>query len=413
LAASKTFPSRGGLESIFPSSVGAHSHRQLVNNAGFGLRGEFRHLSLPRRLEMLRLSKEAIVEPTYSLPPGMFSQVGCKVIEATTRHGREPPESVSMILYRLNLYPYRRILNQTLMFANAFHLGLSNSSISRSLFLRQGLCMARNACAAIALALLFWTNTAFAQFSAEDSPRPIVALKQVPIGEPVSSPQQEPDPNTQPQSSSVPTALAASPPETNDEAKQSKRILWIFPNYRAVSANTQLPPLSLKNKFWLATQDSFDYSSFVTAGILAGVGQAKKSYPEFGQGAKGYGRYYWHTMADQAVGNYLTEAIVPAVTHEDPRYYTLGHGGFFKRTGYAVSRLLVTRTDWGGRTINISEIVGNGAGAGISDLYYPSRERTWTKTGQKWLTQIALDGAFNIVKEFWPDINHAIFHGKY
>ena len=198
-----------------------------------------------------------------------------------------------------------------------------------------------------------------------------------------------------------------------DEGKQSKRILWIFPNYRAVSANVELPPLALKNKLWLATQDSFDYSSFVSAGILAGVSQADKSYPEFGQGAKGYGRYYWHALADQAVGNYMTEAIVPAVTHEDPRYYTLGHGGFFKRTGYAVSRLLVTRTDGGGRTFNFSEILGNGAGAGISDTYYPSRERTWTKTGQKWITQVALDGVFNIFKEFWPDINRAIFRGKY
>jgi hypothetical protein len=33
--------------------------------------------------------------------------------------------------------------------------------------------------------------------------------------------------------------------------------------------------------------------------------------------------------------------------------------------------------------------------------------------GQKWVTQIALDDVFNIVKEFWPDINHAVFHGKY
>ncbi len=201
--------------------------------------------------------------------------------------------------------------------------------------------------------------------------------------------------------------------DDEDNAKQSKRILWIFPNYRAVSAGTQLPALSLREKFWLATQDSFDYSSFVSAGIIAGVSQANKSYPEFGQGAKGYGRYYWHAMSDQAVGNYLTEAIVPAVTHEDPRYYTLGHGGFFKRTGYAVSRLLITRTDARGRTFNFSEIVGNGAGAGISDTYYPSRERTWTKTGQKWLTQIALDGVFNVAKEFWPDINRTIFHGKY
>src|SRR5215470_13810246 len=28
-------------------------------------------------------------------------------------------------------------------------------------------------------------------------------------------------------------------------------------------------------------------------------------------------------------------------------------------------------------------------------------------------SQIALDGVFNIAKEFWPDVNHLIFHGKY
>jgi hypothetical protein len=235
------------------------------------------------------------------------------------------------------------------------------------------------------------------------------AQQQLSLG--AATPQHEAAPQSQTDSAIKPSASGRADDE--DNAKQSKRILWIFPNYRAVSANTQLPPLSLKSKFWLATQDSFDYSSFISAGIVAGISQANKSYPEFGQGAKGYGRYSWHAMSDQAVGNYLTEAIVPAVTHEDPRYYTLGQGGFFRRTGYAVSRLFITRTDAGGRTFNFSEIVGNGAGAGISDTYYPSRERTWTKTGQKWLTQIALDGVFNVAKEFWPDINRYIFHGKY
>ena len=220
-----------------------------------------------------------------------------------------------------------------------------------------------------------------------------------------STPQSQPSPVTSPTESSQ--------ADDADSTKQSKRILGIFPNYRAVSANTQLPALSVREKFWLATQDSFDYSSFISAGILAGVSQANNSYPEFGHGGTAFGRYYWHAVADQAVGNYMTEAIVPSLTREDPRYYTLGRGGFFKRTGYAVSRLLVTHTDSGNRTFNISEIVGNGAGAGISNTYYPSRERTWTKTGQKWLTQIALDGAFNILKEFWPDINRTVFHGKY
>ena len=180
-------------------------------------------------------------------------------------------------------------------------------------------------------------------------------------------------PAPQPEATSGPGETSLQGPNTN--AKQSKRILWIFPNYRAVSADTQIPPLSLREKFWLATQDSFDYSSFITTAMLAGISQAKNSYPEFGRHTAAYGRYYWHAQADLAVGNYLTEAIVPAVTHEDPRYYTLGHGGFFKRTGYAVSRLVITRTDSGGQTINVSEIFGNGAGAAISDAYYPSRER--------------------------------------
>ena len=304
-------------------------------------------------------------------------------------------------------------MNQTLMLENTLHVAVSNGPISRAQTLGQCFCVARNACAAIAIIFVFLANPAFAQISSEDAPRPIVPPKQVLPSEEVSSAQVESDLNEGQQSSSVTTSLDASSLGSTAEVKQSKRILWIFPNYRAVSADTQLPPLSLKEKFWLATQDSFDYSSFVSAGMMAGASQANKSYPEFGQGAKGYGRYFWHAVADQAVGNYLTEAIVPAMTREDPRYYTLGHGGFFKRTSYAVSRLLVTRTDSGHRTINLSEIVGNGAGAGISDLYYPSRERTWTKTGQKWVTQIALDGVFNIVKEFWPNINHAIFHGKY
>ena len=303
-------------------------------------------------------------------------------------------------------------MNQRLMLSNQFLAAVSRSPTSRARSLRQGLCLARNTLAAIVLALSLWASTAVAQSSTEDAAPPTVSQKEASLSGQDLSPHAS-DTNSQPKASSANTAVIASPQQTDDEGKQSKRILGIFPNYRAVSVGTQLPPLSVRKKFWLATQDSFDYSSFISAGLLAGVSQANRSYPEFGQGAKGFGRYYWHAVADQAVGNYMTEAIVPSLTREDPRYYTLGRGGFLKRTGYAVSRLLITRTNSGNRTLNISEIVGNGAGAGISDLYYPARERTWTKTGQKWITQIGLDGAFNILKEFWPDINHAIFHGKY
>ena len=118
-------------------------------------------------------------------------------------------------------------------------------------------------------------------------------------------------------------------------------------------------------------------------------------------------------FVDGAIENYMTEAIIPAATKEDPRYYTMGKGGFVKRTGYAVSRLFITRTNSGGRTFNLSEIVGAGAAAGIGNAYYPAEPNPWVKTYQRWGTQVGLDGVFNVLKEFWPDIDQAVFHGKY
>jgi hypothetical protein len=56
--------------------------------------------------------------------------------------------------------------------------------------------------------------------------------------------------------------------------------------------------------------------------------------------------------------------------------------------------------------------VGNGAAAGIGTLYYPSQDRTWTKTGQRWLTQIGLDGGSNLIKEYWPFLNSKLFRSK-
>ncbi|HZY74007.1 MAG TPA: hypothetical protein VFE22_12960 [Edaphobacter sp.] len=220
-------------------------------------------------------------------------------------------------------------------------------------------------------------------------------------------------PGAQQPSGQSATPQSQSTPQSADlEGKQTKRILGIIPNFRSVSADQKLPPQSIKEKFMTTTEDSFDYSAFIFSGILAGVSQAENSYPEFHQGAAGYGRYYWHTFADQTIENYNVEFIFPTLLHQDSRYYTLGHGGLFKRTGYSFSRVLITRTDGGNQTFNASEIVGAGAASGLSSLYYPSSERTWTKVGQRWFTNVSLDGLTFVFKEFWPDINSAVFHQK-
>jgi hypothetical protein len=208
----------------------------------------------------------------------------------------------------------------------------------------------------------------------------------------------------------APSGVSSQPVDPLTEGRQTKRILFLIPNFRAVSADQHLPPQSVKEKFKTATLDSVDYSSFIFVAGQAGVAQANNSYPEFRQGAAGYGRYYWHTLADAINENTFVEFIVPSILHQDTRYYTLGKGPFVKRLGYAFSRVAITRADSGHETFNFSEFVGAGAFSGVANLYYPSQERTLTKTYQRWVTNLAIDSCVFAFKEVWPDINNSIFH---
>jgi len=188
--------------------------------------------------------------------------------------------------------------------------------------------------------------------------------------------------------------------------------MWVLPNFAAVSADTQVPPLSTTDKFRLATRSSFDYSSFVWTGILAGQEFGLNNYPEFGRGIAGYGSYYWRIFVDTVSGNYFTQAILPWATREDPRYYTLGHGDFVRRVGYALSRVVVTKTDSGKPTFNWSEVAGIGMEAALSNAYYPPHANGFRQTGINWGAQMESAALSNIVTEFWPDIRRRIFRRK-
>jgi hypothetical protein len=216
-----------------------------------------------------------------------------------------------------------------------------------------------------------------------------------------------------PQAAVQPQGPGTASYETADHTDgQTKRILGIIPNFRAVSAGTKLPPQSVKEKFITASEDSFDYSSIVFPAIIALYNEGGNKDPEFGKGGVGYGRYFWHAVVDQTSENYFVEFIVPAVTHEDTRYYTLGHGGFLKRTEYSISRIVITRSDSGKEVFNAGEVLGAGMSAGVSNLYYPSRERTVGNTLSQWGLNVGIDAGVFTFKEFWPDLNHFLFHGN-
>ncbi len=269
---------------------------------------------------------------------------------------------------------------------------------------------------AVALIFCFSACANLAAQQAEaDRPEP-AALVATTIDAP--APEQAPQAAATPQqASSASGSMPQTQPVQNSQeytsGQQTKRILGIIPNFRAVSVDVKLPPETIKEKFMDATHDSFDYSSIFTPAVLAAYNMGERATPEFHQGAAGYARYFWHSAVDQTSENYMVEFIFPTFTHEDARYYTLGRGGFIRRTGYALSRAVVTRSNSGAAVFNISEVLGAGASAGISNLYYPSATRSLGNTGTEWGLDVAIDAGTFWFREFWPDINRHVFHNKY
>ncbi len=214
-------------------------------------------------------------------------------------------------------------------------------------------------------------------------------------------------PATPPASPQAETPAPLQPGQT--QAPPDKRVFGVLPNYRTANATAIYTPITVKQKFIIGSKDSFDYPLVLLAGAFAGLGQLTNQHPAFGQGLAGFGRRIGTGYADQAIGNMMTESIFPSILREDPRYFRRGTGSPMSRTWYALTRVMVTRTDSGGTRFNFSEWVGNATGVAISNAYYPDDHSVGANVG-KLCQQVGTDAISQVLKEFWPDVKHWMFH---
>jgi hypothetical protein len=212
----------------------------------------------------------------------------------------------------------------------------------------------------------------------------------------------------------APETKQPAPPEGKTESgpgqpPEDKRVFGVLPNYRTAEASVPFEPITAKQKFTIATKDSFDYPVLLTTAFFAGLSQLEGTENRvYGQGLKGFAHRYAISYADQVVGNYFPEAIVPALFHEDPRYFRKGTGSIGGRTFYALSRIFVCKTDSGNTAFNANEFVGNALAAGVTMSYHPHERTLGDGVGQM-TTFILTDTAGQVMKEFWPDIKRKFF----
>ncbi len=181
--------------------------------------------------------------------------------------------------------------------------------------------------------------------------------------------------------------------------EEDQRILGAIPNFYV----TYLPnaaPMSTGQKYKLAWRFSIDPVNIVIAGLAAGGEQAENTYPGYGQGMQGYGKRFGAALADNFTSDMLGGAVLPALLHQDPRFYYRGTGSTASRIRYAIATVFICKGDNGKWQPNYSFLGGDFASGAISNLYYPQQQRGWQTTIDTSLANVAWGAVGALAEEF-------------
>ena len=182
--------------------------------------------------------------------------------------------------------------------------------------------------------------------------------------------------------------------------EEKQRVLGVFPNYYATYI-WNAAPLTSKQKFGLAWKSATDPVTFALTGVTAGVEQANNDYSGYGQGAQGYAKRFGASYADGFLSTMIGGALLPSLFHQDPRYFYKGTGSVMSRAEYAVAMVVVCRGDNGKWQPNYSNVLGNLATGGLSNIYYPASDRNGARlTIDNALIGTAAGAAQNLIQEF-------------
>jgi len=163
-------------------------------------------------------------------------------------------------------------------------------------------------------------------------------------------------------------------------------------------------PLNSKQKFELFLDQSVAPFHFVGSAAGAGIGQARNALPGYGQEWSGYGKRFGSSLATATSNSFFGTYVLGSMMRKDPRYFPALHGGFGHRVGYALSRIVVARTDDRTLGANWPGIFAPLLAESLATAYLPAREQTAGKTFQRYGWRLGLNTATNGLREYWPTI---------
>jgi hypothetical protein len=171
-----------------------------------------------------------------------------------------------------------------------------------------------------------------------------------------------------------------------------------------------IPPLDTEDKLLFPLHEEARPITIVPILISGFDGAWRNTDPHYGTDSAGVAERMAAAALRQASIRVFSDGLLPAVFHEDPRYYRRGVGSFGARSFYAVSRVFVTQRDSGKRSFDISNTLGRGMAAALTQTYYPEASMTKRVVFQTWSISLGGLGGIYVFEEFLPDLKRSLLH---
>jgi hypothetical protein len=241
-------------------------------------------------------------------------------------------------------------------------------------------------------AAAFAQNSASAPLVADASPAAFAGIS-------ASIPLQLPDVNSGKFESSSPAADRNNLPEDPSAG-------GVAPIYtKDIPAGMTAQPIDALDKVVIGLRDIYGPLNFSAIILTAGYEQVLNREPNYGTDRGAFGERLGAAGIRESTQSLFTDSIFAPLLHEDPRYYVEGpQYGFIRRTLYAVTRPLITRTDSGHSNVNGALLLGYAASSALTYTYYPQINRNFHDTASTFGGAIGGAALGFFVSEFSADV---------
>ncbi|HVH89243.1 MAG TPA: hypothetical protein VM912_21185 [Terriglobales bacterium] len=174
---------------------------------------------------------------------------------------------------------------------------------------------------------------------------------------------------------------------------------------RRIEGPQQSVPLSASGKLHLAIKNFSDPVNIGGTALDSAISNATSSSSSaFGTGWSGFGKRFGMSMSDDGLSEFFSTFLVSSLAHQDPHYHRDVGSKTGRRIAYALSRVIIARSDYGKPMFNYAEFVGTASSSLLENTYHFDRDESLGAVSSRIFVSIGSDAAWNLMNEFLPDI---------